>query len=208
MSTTKKARVVVELAPEEAAPPPPRDDGWDGTPTGLRLSRPVLRDHVLCGPGKPCPATYLEDGVVKTCGSLTHQMEVRAARLPDGTWVGEEAQHVRELYHSGVVVGTDEDRARTRTQAEVDRDRGTFGTPENPAGHPELAERTLKDMEAGQLGIDLKGGPAAVVAREHDLAASELSELRKLREGQAARDDRLIDVLERLISTPAGGAEE
>ncbi len=194
MTAPKKHAVVEPALAEAPPPPPPSDDGWDGTYSGLRLSRPVLRDHVLVGPGKACPS----------CGSKTHQMEVAAA-LVDGVWLGPEAVHAQELVHSGVVVGTVEDRARTQSQAEVDRDRGTFGTPANPRGFPELAERTLADMEKGQLGTDLRGGPAAVVAREHDLAASEMTELRRLREGQAARDDRLIEVLDRLIPSPAGG---
>ncbi len=187
MSKAAEKKRIVEPSLGEEPPPPPAADGWDGTYSGLRLSRPVLRDHILVGPGKPCPV----------CGAETHNMEIAAA-LVDGVWLGPEAGHVQDLIAVGVVAGTPESAQRTARQAEVDYIRGTNGTPDHPEGWPSLRERTLMDMERSQLGRDVAGGPAAVIAMENDLRAGDAAELRRLREGLGARDDRLLEVLERL----------
>jgi len=144
-------------APLAAAP------SWDGTPTAIKLARPVMRDHRIVGPGMPCI----------DCGeSGDHHFHLRAALGKDGVWLGPEAGHATDLIAQGLVSGTPEKQARDNRQAMVDVERGLFAPEERDAEgnlvrrpFPELAEQTMADVQRTWDKV-LEGGPEKVIERE------------------------------------------
>jgi hypothetical protein len=216
--TTKGRVVVVEPVLEEPLAPAP--DGWDGSYSALTVSRAGLdRDHKPVGPGQPCIGyTDPETGVNDPCTlgpdgapSTRHHFHVAAQLLPDGkTWVGPEGQHVKDLILYGIIQGTAESLERTRRQFVVDLARGTHGTPDNPPGHPDLAERTFEQWLASALGRELAAGPKAMIAKEDGLRASDVRDLQRAAIAQTGAIAELVEELRagRLAGAGAGKEED
>jgi hypothetical protein len=114
--------------PEPTPPvmPAPRESwpGWSGRSSKIALSHwPVLRDHTWLAEGSPCV-----DCAKRGKEDRSHQFHARAARRPDGVWVGPEGSHVMALLADGHLRGTPQVAERDERQHQVDLIRGI--TPE------------------------------------------------------------------------------
>jgi hypothetical protein len=215
--TTKK-RVVAE--PVLAEPPPPSFDEWDGSQTALAVSHVgVVRDHRPVGPGSPCvgysePGTFLHEPC--TLGpdggpSSRHQFHVDAQLLPDGRWVGREAQHVRDLISGGWIAGTPESADRDIRQGKVDYVRGVDPDPERtdrPEGLPELKAPTFEQWLDRPLGKELAAGPQAMIAKEDGQRASDVRDLARAAVAQTGALTEFVEELRAARLAGAGAGEE
>jgi hypothetical protein len=158
-------------------------EGWDGTEMGFKLAHPMIFNLVVVGPGDVCMFCGADDHHVHAKVSpVTISDMIEGVRVKRVEWVGPDADNVRGWFRFGLIFDSDEARARDREQAEIDHDRGTFGTKENPTGFPSLAALTTEGLRA-QHRQALGAGPTAARNRERQevrAAQSELIEVLRL----------------------------
>lgn len=144
---------------------------WNGHHTRLTLAHPVMRGASILGAGDSITvaAAYQATGVDGRTGAVLMG------------WLGDEAEWVRHVIAAGVIAGYPSAAQRARRQSVIDDERmvvlNADDDPETDAiSLPSIQPRTADDLRR-QWAPVLRGGEAAMKARERHLVTSELKEL-------------------------------
>jgi hypothetical protein len=161
------------------------EEEWNGRKTRLTLAYPVVRDFAVVAEGE--------------------QITVNASLSRDGaTWLGPEAEHVRDLFRLGHIEGTDQASARRAETAGVAYARGVGDVLTDDEGKPilgpdgkprhkflELRPKTGKQMRDTRIFQNGIFGDQAVMQNSEQ------------REGRSGVKE-LTEVIEKLVSGGRG----
>jgi hypothetical protein len=161
------------------------EEGWNGRRTRLTLAYPVVRDFAVVAEGE--------------------QITVNASLGKDGkTWLGPEADHVRELFALGHIEGTEQAAARRAETQGVAYARGVGDVLTDDEGKPVLGpdgKPRHKFLELRPMtGAQMKASRILRNGMFGDQAVMQNSEQREGRSGVK----ELTEVIEKLVSGGRG----